>query len=168
MPHCTTAGGAIPTAGRVPWPLELLQSACFLTDWPWSFSASLPCPAVLLGLCAGLRSAHSKPSGILSPNLSLTDGWMLGSLLVWSSSLEKPQVQPSKSINKLISKYCCLLSRTGTPGQTDFKSTTDGHRACWEPGHPFWVEFSKPLFLPGLETRLGAGQAGSSKGWRLL
>lgn len=89
---------------------------------------------------------------------------MLGSPHVWSSSQEKPQVQPSKSINKLISKYCCLLSRTGTPGRTDFKSTTDSHRGCREPGHHFLVEFSKPPMGPRTRSKVrGQGPAGSCR-----
>ena len=89
---------------------------------------------------------------------------MLGSPCVWSSSREKPQIQPSKSINKLISKYCCLLNRTGTPGRTDFKSTTDGHKACREPGHPFLVEFSKPPMAPRTRSKVGRqGLAGSNR-----
>lgn len=114
-------------------------------------------PAGLPGLRNGSRPACSRPCGILSPNLKLTDGWLLGGPHVWSSSREKPQVQPSKSINKLISKYCCLPSRTGTPGRTDFKSTPDGHRACREPGHlSGWKFQSPPPWPPGLEARLGA------------
>ena len=85
--------------------------------------------SVLPGLCTSLWVACSRPCGILSPNLRLTDGWMLGGPHVWSSSREKPQVQPSKSINKLISKYCCLLSRTGTPGEqiSNQQQTATGH-----------------------------------------
>lgn len=114
-------------------------------------------PARLPGLRNCSRTACSRPCGILSPNLKLTDGWLLGGPHVWSSSREKPQVQPSKSINKLISKYCCLPSRTGTPGRTDFKSTPDGHRACGEPGHlSGWKFQSSPPWPPGLEERLGA------------
>lgn len=99
----------------MPRSLELLQLAPFLPNW---LQPSAPhCPAWLpfqgLTLAQGcLLQAlwHFKPK------LELTDGWTVGSPRVWSSSREKPQAQPSKSISKLISKYCCLLSRTGTSG----------------------------------------------------
>lgn len=112
--------------------------------------------SVLPGLCTSLWVACSRPCGILSPNLRLTDGWMLGGPHVWSSSREKPQVQPSKSINKLISKYCCLLSRTGTPGEqiSNQQQTATGHAG--NQGIISGWNFQSPPLLPGLETRLGA------------
>lgn len=162
MPHCTTPGGAVPTECSMPTPWSGRSRP---TSSPLASVLQCPtAPPVSPHRASHWLQAHPlQACGILSPNLSLTDGWMLDGPHVWSSSREKPQVQPSKSINKLISKYCCLLSRTGTPGRADFKSTTDGHRACREPGCHFWVEFFKALLLPGLEIRLGVGASGEQQ-----
>lgn len=91
---------------------------------------------------------------------------MLGSPHVWSSSREKPQVQPTKSINKLISKYCCLQSRTGTPGEKISNQRPQGM-----PGTraPFFSGIFKAPVAPRTRNKVGGrGQQGAAGGQSLL
>lgn len=86
-----------------------------------------------------------RPCSILNLNWSLKDGWMLGSPPTWSSSQEKPQGQPSKSINKLISKYCCLLSWAGTPRHSAFQNQQQTVIEHAGKQAPLWMGFPMPV-----------------------
>lgn len=75
LPSCTAPGAPFPQS------TACLRPAAAAGGLPSPrLSSVLQCPVVqfiLWELCAGSRPAHSRPCGILSPNLSLTDGCML-------------------------------------------------------------------------------------------
>lgn len=177
-PHRTTPGCIIPTEQPVPGTAAAsgLLPPRRLPALPHHAPITpLDCLAVTGGgCCAAWQSwggccvwpgaSGYRTSGILSPGPRLTDGWLLGGPHGWMPSREKPQLQPSKSINKLISKYCCLLSPTGTPGQADLKSTTDGHRACRELRHPFSQNWQAPV-APRVRSKAGGEGKGPQVRW---
>lgn len=80
-----------------------LQRCCphFLARLASGLCAPPPCPAALWGfaLARGLPTRGLVASEAQTRVCLLAGRWA-GGLHVWSSSQEKPQVQPSKSINK--------------------------------------------------------------------